>query len=127
MRLTCLALGTLLLAAPAAAQSLAQDHAGRWNGGGVQPDGSTWAMALSLYADGAVVEYPDIPCAAYWAFSGFERRALNATEHLVAGFDACVDGLPLRATVDAKGTMTVSWSNPDGTYNASAWLHRSDD
>jgi hypothetical protein len=109
---------------PAVAQVLPVDHAGTWSGEGVQPEGDRWAMHLTLMPDGAVVVYPDIPCAAVWTYAEAGPAFLVATEHLAAGFELCVDDLPLRAQLDSKGTLTVTWTNPDGSHSATATLTR---
>lgn len=118
--LLCLALAPL----PASAQILPDDHAVLWTGAGIQPDGQAWLMQLTLLPDGALVLYPEIPCAGYWMLTDTGPTHLAATEHLAAGFDLCVDGLSLVAQTDSKGTMTVTWTNPDGSPSASATLHR---
>lgn len=110
--------------APLLAQNLAIDHSGVWLGQGVQPDGQSWEIMLTLRADGAIVDYPSVPCSAFWSFSEVTSQSLRATEHLAAGFDACEDGLSLTVMVDAKGSMTVTWTYPDATSAATARLTR---
>jgi len=120
--LLCGLLALSPLSAPA--QTLSIDHAGLWRGEGVQPDGQSWEIVVTLRADGAIVDYPGIPCSAYWRFSEVTDQTLRATEHLAAGFGLCDDGLPLTVTLDAKGTMNVTWTYLDATFAASARLTR---
>lgn len=117
-------LSLVLSPLPALAQILPDAGAVLWSGSGTQPDGQTWLMQLTLLPDGALVLYPDVPCAGAWRLTDTGPTHLAATEHLAAGFDLCVDGLSLVAQTDSKGTMTVTWTNPDGTPSATATLQR---
>lgn len=113
-----------LIALPAAAQVLPVDQTGYWTGLGIQPDGQNWDVVLTLYPDGAVVDYPGLSCAGYWHFTEIGAHSLRASEHLAAGFDICEDALAVLAVADAKGTLTITWSYASGAPAASAWLLR---
>ena len=115
---------TALVALPAAAQVMPVDQTGYWTGVGIQPDGQNWDMILTLYPDGALVDYPGLFCAGYWQFGETGSSSLRATEHLAAGFDICEDNLAVLAIADRKGTLTITWSYADGAAAASAWLLR---
>lgn len=119
-----LALVLCLAATPAPGQSLSADMAGDWVGTGDQPGSGSWEVVLHLHADGAVVDYPSLGCAAWWRFTAIEARRVSAVEHLAAGFDRCADGLPLRIVDDRKGGLIVTWTEADGRPNAIASLAR---
>jgi len=53
-----------------------------------------------------------------------DARSVAAVEHLAAGRDLCVDGLPLRIVDDRKGGLIVTWTEADGRPNAIASLAR---
>lgn len=124
MRLAPVAPLMALLALPVLAQDLPDERSGYWTGTGIQSDGQNWEMVLTLYPDGALVDYPGLACAGYWRFAELGETAFSATEHLAAGFDLCEDDLTVRASFDAKGVLTVTWSYDTLVPGASAWLVR---
>ncbi|WP_127106088.1 hypothetical protein [Pararhodobacter zhoushanensis] len=119
-----LALLLTLAAAPAAAQSFTQSHTGTWIGEGTQTDGQRWQMLLILRADGAIVDYPDFPCSAFWRFDAITETTATGSEHLVAGFEDCTNDLSLSLRDDGKGALLVTWSETGVTPDATATLSR---
>jgi hypothetical protein len=119
-----LALILSLAAAPAWGQSLAASLSGDWGGEGQQVGGDVWQVVLHMHADGAVVNYPDIGCAAWWEFTEHRADQVTGTEHLAAGYDLCIDDSPIRLHADAKGGLRVTWTNPAGGVIATAALDR---
>ena len=119
-----LALILALAAAPAGAQSFTDTHTGTWAGTGTQNDGQKWAMLLILRPDGAIVDYPDFPCSAYWRFDAVTDTQATGTEHLVAGRDLCTGSLSLSLRDDGTGALLVEWSETGVTPQATATLSR---
>lgn len=119
-----LALILCLATTPALGQSLAASLSGDWSGEGQQVGGDIWAIRLHLHADGAVVNYPDIGCAARWEFSEHRADQVTGTEHLAAGFGLCIDQSGVRLNTDAKGGLRVTWTDPAGGVIATATLDR---
>lgn len=119
-----LALILSLAAAPAWGQSLAASLSGDWVGEGQQVGGSVWAVVLHLHSDGAVVDYPDIGCAAWWSFASHTAEQVTGQEHLAAGYDLCIDESGVRLNTDAKGGLRVTWTDPAGAVIATAALDR---
>ncbi|HPD94231.1 MAG: hypothetical protein H6900_04365 [Rhodobacter sp.] len=119
-----LALILAMLAQPAAAQSLASRFTGIWRGDGIETGGTRWAMTLFLRPDGAVVDYPDFPCSAYWTLGSESDGRLFATEHLVAGRTLCADDLRVMIRSDGRQGLLIEWTYPDGSVSAVAQLAR---
>lgn len=119
-----LALILSLAAAPAWGQSLAASLSGDWQGEGQQVGGQVWDIVLHLHADGAVVDFPDIGCAAWWQFTDHRADQVTGIEHLAAGHDLCIDQSGIRLNTDAKGGLRVTWTDPAGAVIATAALDR---
>jgi len=118
-----LALILSLAAAPAGVRAFRQPVRD-WVGEGQQVGGDVWDILLHLHADGAVVDFPDIGCAAWWEFTEQRADQVSGVEHLAAGYDLCIDQSGIRLNADAKGGLRVTWTDPAGAVIATAALDR---
>lgn len=99
---------------------------GRWQGIGVQDDGSSWQMRVTIRGTRAgpcaTVEYPTIACAADWICEDGTGELLRAREQLTDGHDRCIDGGAIEMRVDPSGLL--EWRYTGGGVSARASLRR---
>lgn len=113
-----------LLATPALGQSLAETMTQTWLGEGEQPGFPNFQVILHLHDDGAVIDYPDLNCAGWWAYTAVDASSITGIEHLAAGFDRCEDLLTVRVEGDGALGMIVTWIDDKGAVVASARMSR---
>ncbi len=106
--------------------SAVDSFVGRWEGVGVQDDGSSWQMRVTLRGTRpgpcATVEYPTISCAAEWTCEQESGEVLRAREQLTEGRDRCIDGGAIEMRLDTSGRL--EWRYSGGGVSARATLRR---
>lgn len=105
-----------------------ESFVGLWQGVGVQDDGSSWQMRVSIHGTRAgacaTVEYPTISCAADWFCQDDGGEVLRAREQLTEGRDRCIDGGAIEMRLDTSGRL--EWRYSGGGVSARATLRRAE-
>ena len=101
---------------------------GDWDGVGFQSGNLQWSFVLHLtdtHDRCAEVQYPSVPCTAYWTCEGVVNGELRAVEHLTTGQNVCVDGGHVAMHLRADGRLDWRFENEPGDVSATAVLSRS--
>jgi hypothetical protein len=76
--------------------------AGNWEGKGIQVDGMTWGIKLTVTDMNQVkVEYADLKCGGVWNLTGSKGKKIYYTERIEQGAEFCDQGVEL--TVKQQG------------------------
>jgi hypothetical protein len=101
---------------------------GRWEGIGVQKNGGTWKMVLTIESLSpgrcAAIDYPSIGCGGHWECTeASDGRALDGMEEITYGEGLCIDHIPVHVRL-ARDGESVAFVVEAGADSAEATLTR---
>lgn len=118
----------ILLILVGATNYSAQDNSwlqGNWEGNGVQDDGQSWSMKLSVVDDKYFIEYPSLGCKGYWELVDFESSKAKFLERIDSGSTKCLDKVSVSLEKLSEWQIKIKFSIPGKTkVIANALLHR---
>ena len=108
---------TVVVDSPAERRSSLTSVIEVWEGTGVQSDGQTWSVRVSVHQDRrgrcATVDYPSIPCSGVWLCDEKSTDVrLTGIERITHDAQNCIDGCAFDAEFDT-GTLYFDCSEQD--------------
>ncbi len=108
----------ILIATPSAALA---DNAisGIWGGFGVQDNGSSWTIKMSMSEGNYNIDYPSIPCGGYLKLVSKNGNEYTFNEKITKHKKNCTDNGKLVITIADASTLNWKWYYPSGKAGVS--------
>ena len=100
-------------------------YAGAWLGVGVQSDGSSWDMVVTIEDKHSTVAYPRLHCGGQWGYVQIEPDFLQARETIDYGLENCITSGTILLSPFENDQLIYVWCGDDNTVSAIALLERS--
>ncbi len=117
----------MALASPIAAQAGADfigTHAGNWRGVGIQTDGSSWEMQLTLGPAQGIVSYPSLSCGGTWTYSEVGSARFSGVETIDFGLENCIESGSVYLQPYGENQLLYMWCGEESGVSAVAVLER---
>lgn len=111
------------IAAHAGANFIAS-HAGNWRGVGIQTDGSSWEMQLTLGPTQGIVSYPSLSCGGTWTYSEVGPASLSGDEIIDYGLENCIESGSVYVQPYGEDQLLYMWCGEEDGVSAVAVLAR---
>ncbi len=96
-------------------QQAKPDFSGHWIGQGLQSDGQTWPISITINGTNgercAKVDYPDFPCGGYLNCKDpWTSDEVSAVEVLTYGLDQCINFGDFKLALTDADRLLFQWS-----------------
>ncbi len=98
---------------------------GDWRGVGVQSDGASWAMQVTLGEGQGVVTYPSLQCGGIWTYGNMGVASLSGVETIDYGLENCIETGQIYLQPYQNDQMLFLWCGEEDGVSALAVLTRS--